>query len=151
MALNLPADVSDYLAQHHVMTLATQGADGPWGSAVFYVRIDDDLVFLSTPNSRHGGNLAADARCAATIQSEVMDWRSIRGIQLEGRVSELVGDERDAAQRCYGEKFPFARPATAAPAILQALARVRWYRLRIERLYFIDNGRGMGKRQEFSC
>ena len=49
MALNLPAAAADYLAQHHVMTLATQGGDGPWAAAVFYVRDGDDLIFLSSP------------------------------------------------------------------------------------------------------
>lgn len=151
MTLNLPAAVADCLALHHVMTLATHGPDGPWGAAVFYARDGDDLVFLSTPNSRHGQHLALDARCAATIQSEVNDWRSIRGIQLEGHVAELQGDERVRAQQCYGEKFPFVRPASAAPAIVQALARVCWYRLRIERLCYIDNRFGLGQRQTFSA
>lgn len=149
MALNLPASVIEYLSQHHVMTLATQGPDGPWAAAVFYARDSDDLVFLSSPTSRHGRDLALDPRCAATIHSEVDDWRAIRGVQLEGRAAELRGDARFSAQRCYGERFPFVRAATAAPAILQALTRVRWYRLHIARLHFIDNARGFGQRQTF--
>jgi uncharacterized protein len=32
---------------------------------------------------------------------------------------------------------------------VSALARVRWYRLRISRLYFIDNARGFGQREQF--
>jgi uncharacterized protein YhbP (UPF0306 family) len=149
MALKLPDDVAEYLAAHKVMTLATHGSAGPWAAAVFYAEDDGGLVFLSSPASRHAGDLAADARCAATIQAEVDDWRAIRGIQLEGRVEALDGDARAAAQRRYAEKFPFVRPAVAAPAILQALAKVRWYRLRVERLYFIDNARGFGTRRSF--
>ena len=38
MAMKLPAAVAEYLARHHVMTLATQGGDGPWAAAVFYVQ-----------------------------------------------------------------------------------------------------------------
>ena len=131
------------------MTLATQGPDGPWASAVFYARDGNELFFLSKPDSRHGRNLQVDPRCAAAIHSEVAEWRQILGIQLEGRVHELAGAERDRAIGRYGEKFPFVRPATAAPAILQALARVRWYSLRIAQLHFIDNQRGLGKRQTY--
>lgn len=151
MALTLPADVAGYLAAHHTMTLATHGPDGPWAAAVFYAEAGDALYFVSVAGSRHCGDLAADSRCAATIHAEVDNWRAIRGIQLAGRVDELAGHERDAARTRYQEKFPFAHPATAAPTLLQALTKVRWYRLRIERLYFIDNARGFGQRQMFSA
>lgn len=151
MALNLPPQTAEYLAQHHVMTLATQGSDGPWAAALFYVRDGDDLIFLSSPSSRHCRELALQPRCAATIQSDADDWRAIQGIQIEGRVSELHGDERLRAEQLYGERFPFVRPGSAPAAIVLALARVRWYRLRISRLYFIDNRRGFGQRQQFDA
>ncbi|MCM2251181.1 MAG: pyridoxamine 5'-phosphate oxidase family protein [Ramlibacter sp.] len=151
MALNLPPVTADFLARHHVMTLATQGEAGPWAAALFYVRDGDGLVFLSSPGSRHCRDLALRPRCAATIQSQPDDWRGIQGIQLEGQVSELQGAERARAERLYGERFSFVRPAGAPAAILAALARVRWYRLDIARLYFIDNQRGFGSREQFDA
>ena len=151
MTLELPPPVARYLSAHHVMTLAAQGADGPWAAAVFYASDDHDLIFLSSPTSRHARQLALDARCAATIHSEVTDWRSIQGVQLEGRVHSLAEGERARAMQVYGEKFPFVRPAVAAPAIVQALARVHWYRLRIARLYFLDNAQGFGQRRLFEA
>lgn len=151
MALKLPAPVATYLRQHHVMTLATQGVDGPWAAAVFYAEDGDDLVFVSSPNSRHCRDLAQEPRCAAEIHADAADWRSIQGIQLEGAVSALEGADLRRAQQLYGERFPFVRPGGAPAAILQALARVRWYRLRIARLYFIDNRLGFGQRQQFDA
>jgi len=151
MALALPPPVRDYLAAQHVMTLATQGADGPWAAAVFYAQMDDDLVFVSSPTSRHGIHLAQDARCSAAIQGAAEDWASIRGIQIDGRVELLQGDAATPARERYAQKFPFVRPEVAAPPILQALARVQWYRLRIARLFFIDNASGLGKRQLFAA
>jgi uncharacterized protein YhbP (UPF0306 family) len=145
----LPQAVADYLAAHHVMSLATQGADGPWAAAVFYATDGHSLIFLSSPNSRHCSNLALDARCAATIQEDYRDWPQIKGIQLEGQVKELQGEEERRAQQLYGEKFPIIGPlASAPPAIVKALARVRWFRLTPERLYFIDNSKGFGHREE---
>jgi uncharacterized protein len=151
MALNLPSEVREFLRRHHVMSLATQDGDGPWAAAVFYVPDGDGLIFLSSPASRHGRSLALHARCAAAIHGESQDWSAIQGIQLEGDVGELTGAERELAQQRYAERFPFVRPGVAPAAIAQALGRVRWYRLRIARLYFIDNRRGFGQREEFEA
>ncbi len=151
MALTLPPEVAAYLAQQHVMTLATQGNDGPWAAALFYARDGDDLVFLSSPGSRHSCNLGQQPRCAATIQGDSKDWREIQGIQIEGIARETTGAEVDRARLHYGKRFAFVQPGVAPAAIAQALERVHWYRLQMTRLYFIDNLRGFGKRQQFDA
>jgi len=151
MQVILPQPVADYLVGHHVMTLATQGEAGPWAAAVFYAGDGCSLIFLSSPASRHCLNLAQDARCAATIQEDYNDWARIKGIQLEGRVSQLQGEEEKRAQKLYGEKFPIVGPlANVPPAIVKALAKVRWFRLVPERFHFIDNSKGFGHRDEIA-
>ena len=136
-----------YLREHHVMTLATQGGDGPWAAAVFYVNVDFTLYFLSAPSSRHCTNIAAQARVAATIHEDYADWPQIRGIQLEGIVRELSGADAELARRLYGEKFPIVGDAAQTPpAIARAFARIHWYRVEPERLYFVDNSAGFGHR-----
>jgi uncharacterized protein YhbP (UPF0306 family) len=130
----------DYPATHRVMTLATHGPGGPWAAAVFYANDGFALYFLSSPLSRHGRNLAAQAEVAATVQEDYADWREIKGIQLEGTVRELSGAEEISARKLYGQKFPVvAKTASAPVAIDAALARVRWYRLAATRAYFVDN------------
>ena len=104
-----------YLREHHVMTLATQGGDGPWAAAVFYVNVDFTLYFLSAPSSRHCTHIAAQARVAATIHEDYADWPQIRGIQLEGIVRELSGADAELARRLYGEKFPIVGDAAQTP------------------------------------
>lgn len=151
MALKLPLHIDEFIARHHVLTLATHGDDGPWAAALFYVREGDDLIFLSSPQSRHCKNLISDPRCGATIQPETVNWRDIKGIQVEGRARELSVGELARAQHVYGERFPFVRPGIAAPALLAALAKVRWYRLQVAKLYFIDNERGFGNREVFDA
>ncbi len=150
MRAPLPPEVAAYLAAHHVMTLATTGRDGPWAAAVFYAWQDGSLIFLSAPGSRHALNLEADPRCAATIHDDTGDWKAVKGIQLEGRVARLAGDEAAAAHRCYAERFPIVSPLAKIPsAIVEALAKIRWYRLLPTRMYFIDNSKGFGHRDEF--
>ena len=147
---SIPEAVAGYLARHHVMTLASCGPDGPWAAAAFYAHEGAELVFLSAPTTRHARNLEHDARCAATIHDDVADWQAVRGVQLEGRVRRLQGEDARAAQRLYGARFPLVADLGRAPlAIAQAFARVAWYRLEIERLYFVDNSRGFGHRDRF--
>jgi len=147
--LELPPGVAQYLRGQHVMTLATHGAEGPWAAAVFYASDGSDLLFLSSPTSRHGRDLAQDARCAATIQAQDSDWAHVRGVQLQGRAAPLEGEALADAQRIYARRFPFvASPGQVPAAIAAALARVRWYRLTPQRLWFIDNSQGFGHRDE---
>jgi uncharacterized protein YhbP (UPF0306 family) len=148
MPQTLPPAVAQYLQRHHVMTLATQGPDGPWAAAVFYAAEGVELLFLSSPSSRHCRHLAQDARCAATIQEDYSEWAQIKGVQLEGRVRELRADDARLTREHYARKFPIVGALGGAPAaIAEALQRVHWYRLVPERLYFIDNSRGFGHRE----
>ena len=138
-----------YLRQHNVASLATSGSDGPWAAAVFYVSDGFTLYFLSSPTSRHCQNLARDPHVAATIQEDYADWLEIKGVQLEGMASDLLGEDEARARRLYGEKYPLVDKLSQAPtAIVKAMARVRWYRLVPQRVYFVDNSAGFGHRDE---
>lgn len=151
MAESLSPEVSAYLAGHNVMTLATQGQDGPWASAVFYAIDGNSLIFLSSPSTRHARNLEHDVRCAATVQDDTADWKAVKGIQLEGRVDRLDGDAAGLAHKRYAEKFPIVSPlAKLPPGIVEALAKIHWYRLTPSRICFVDNSKGFGHRDEFS-
>lgn len=149
MTDDLQRRVLDYLREHHVMTLATQGRDGPWAAAVFYVNDGFTLYFLSAPTARHCGDLAANPRVAATIQQDYSDWPQIRGVQLEGIARQVADDEIPRVRSLYGQKYPVVGAARQAPAaIANALAKVRWYRLTPNRLFLVDNSVGFGHRDE---
>lgn len=136
----------DYLARHTVMSLATHGQQGLWAAAVFYASDDFNLYFLSAGHTRHGQNLSDNPRAAATIQENYADWPAIQGIQLEGNVTLLSGDQRDAAVALYLNKFSFLQ--NAGQALQSQLQKVNWYRLSPDRFYFVDNSLGFGHRDE---
>ena len=70
-------------------------------------------------------------------------------MQLEGVVEELAGEAEARARFLYGQKFPLIGKLAQAPAVIvQALAKVRWYRVAPQRLLFIDNSLGFGHRDE---
>ncbi len=135
-----------YIASHHVVTLATNGSEGLWAAAVFYAHHDFDLVFLSSAASRHALNIASSSMVAATIQADYDNWPAIKGIQMEGTVKKLDGDESGQARIFFIERYSFL--LTAPDPILDALAKVAWYRLAPKKLYFVDNSQGFGHRDE---
>jgi hypothetical protein len=149
MPEQLSEQVRSYLGEHNVMTLASHGDEGVWAAAVFYANDGFAIYFLSSPDSRHGRNLSSNARASAAVHADYSDWKEIKGVQMEGLVSVLSGEEAEIARRVYGAKFPVVGKLEQAPAsIVEALAKVRWYRLNPERLYFIDNSAGFGHRDE---
>ena len=152
MSQELKQQVLDYLHTHNTMTLATCAGEVPWAATVFYASEEWKLYFFSVPQSRHGQNLAANSRVAVTIQEDYKDWRRIKGIQLEGeglQVDSVFGKTK--AMAVYARKYPeviklFTTPGSGA--FYQAFLKVKFYCVVPERIFYIDNEQGFGKRQE---
>jgi hypothetical protein len=96
--------------------------------------------------------LAANSRVAVTIQEDYKDWRLIKGIQIEGKVV-LVDSvlEKAKAIAVYARKYPavirlFTDPTSGV--YHRAFLKVKFYCVMPERLFYIDNEQGFGKRQE---
>lgn len=146
--------VYDYLKGHNTMTLATSAGDLPWAATVFYASDELRLYFFSAPESRHCQNIAANERVAVTIQEDYGDWRQIKGIQLEGRVELVDGVmEKTKAMAIYARKYSdviklFSDPGSGV--FYKAFLKVKFYCVTPEKLFFIDNAQGFGKRQELA-
>jgi uncharacterized protein YhbP (UPF0306 family) len=154
MADELKQQVLSYLETHNTMTLGTCSGDMPWAATVFYASDDFRLYFFSVPDSRHCQNLAANPRVAVTVQEDYHDWQKIKGIQLEGTailVDSII--EKAKAMAVYARKYPeviklFTNPASGV--FHQAFLKVKFYCVVPEKLFFIDNEQGFGKRQELA-
>jgi len=140
------------MESHNTMTLATSHGNVPWAATVFYASHEFHLYFFSSPESRHCQNLGQNPKVAVTIQEDYHDWRKIKGIQLEGKV-ELVDSliEKGKAMAIYGRKYPeviklFSNPASGV--FYQAFLKVKFYRVTPQKIFWIDNEQGFGKRQE---
>jgi uncharacterized protein YhbP (UPF0306 family) len=152
MADELKQRVLSYLETHNTMTLGTCSGDVPWAATVFYASDDLCLYFFSVPDSRHCQNLAANPRVAVTVQEDYHDWRRIKGIQLEGTailVDSMI--EKAKAMAIYARKYPeviklFTNPASGL--FYKAFLKVKFYCVIPEKVFFIDNEQGFGKRQE---
>ena len=155
MSDDLRDRVLAYLAAHNTVSLATVQDGQPWAATVFYANVSTDLFFLSEPKTRHCQNLRANDRVAGTINEDYRDWQQIKGIQLEGRAVEVTGKvELARALAAYLGKYPFVRQFLSPGQLLQGVQiagktfDIRLWRLRPERLYYLDNARGFSNRQE---
>jgi len=154
MADELRQQVLNYLETHNTMTLGTCSGDMPWAATVFYASDDLRLYFFSVPDSRHCQNLAANSRVAVTVQEDYHDWQRIKGIQLEGTavlVDSII--EKAKAMAVYARKYPeviklFTNPASGV--FHKAFLKVKFYCVVPQKLFFIDNEQGFGKRQELA-
>ena len=148
MSPPLKARVLSLLGEHHVMTLATGGAAGPWAAAVFYAHDDLRLYFLSAPTSRHAVNLAAEPRVAATIQRDYDDWPGIRGLQLAGTVRQVAAADEARVRTLYQQRYPLVGGGAGVPrAIMEALNKIRWYEFVPDDIHLIDNTLGFAHRE----
>ncbi|MCL5962081.1 MAG: pyridoxamine 5'-phosphate oxidase family protein [Chloroflexi bacterium] len=146
--------VLEYMRSHNTMTICTHGEDGPWATALFYVNDGFTLYFLSDPKTIHCRNIAANPTVAATINEDYRDWREIKGIQLQG-TAEMIGGRREKAVAfaLYVKKYPFVRdffssPAGITRAMFSKVTSTTFYRLKPQRLLYLDNKQKFGYRVE---
>ncbi len=124
--------IHSFLKVQSTLSLATVNADGtPTIAPLFYVSDDElNLYWLSSPRSRHSVNLTERPNVAATIYPEVWDWKSIRGLQIEGRATAIENEERQRALTRYQDKFtlPSSFDAQIAASIFYKLVPhwLRW-------------------------
>ena len=138
--------VRNLLADRTTLTLACADEQGPWAADVYFVRVGNGLYFYSSPQSRHSLAFERDPRAAGTVHAEAAGWRDIRGIQLEGAVTEVQETaEKGRAVAAYFLKFPFAAGVFAAKALGE---KVRLYRFSPARVLLIANRESFGERVE---
>ncbi len=128
--------IGNFLAKHHVATLATIVPDGsPYCCNVFYAydAENDALVFSSDKATAHAGHFVADDRVAASVVLESKAVGTLRGTQMTGRVIRPEADELDRVRRLYLGRFPYA-----------AVMPLQLWIMRIETAQHTDNRLGFG-------
>jgi uncharacterized protein YhbP (UPF0306 family) len=147
-----------FLGEFSTLTLATVSADGePWAATVFFVADRSfNLYFVSDYRTRHGRDMAADARVAVTVNPDADNWNDVRGLQIAGRADVVDGAERARALLLYFSKFPqidalYQKPADKhEETIATRLKAANFYRVRPTMIRVIDNEKGFGNRVEFA-
>jgi len=152
----LKKTILEYMKNHNTVSLATEKDGMPHAAAVFYVNIGFDLYFLSSPSSRHGENFSYNPRVSATVNKDYSNWLTIKGIQLEGLVENRGGILKNGRiAMAYVKKFPnvadfLLSPQRLGQAIVQKVAKVKFYKLTPSKIYFMNNELDFGHRDELS-
>ncbi len=152
----LKQTILSYIKQHNTVTIATLDATSLWATALFYANDGFTLYFLSDPKTRHGRNLVEHPSVAATINEDYHDWRSIKGIQLEGTACVVTGRiEKAKAMAMYLRKYPFVAeffgsPSKIGKGMFDKVSSTTLYKIVPTRILFIDNEKGFGHREELT-
>lgn len=107
--------IIEFIREHHILTLAVCRDNIPWCATCYYVYLADENRFLFTSDheTRHirdvleGGNELV----AGTIALETRIVGKIRGIQFQGRLSEVGEAAERTYKKVYYKRFPIARLA----------------------------------------
>ena len=140
------AAVNSLLDSVPAMTLATSSGSRPWASDVYFAPSGYELIFFSSPASRHSLNLVANPYCAATVHPQAATWREIRGLQIEGTAAPITGIEETAqAILVYSAKFSFARDLMWNPfEIGKEGTQRQGSRVSPGCIHYLDNALGFG-------
>ncbi len=147
--INLGQEIRSFLAEHHVMSLATFGAAGAHAANLFYACDGLALVWVSEPDTQHSREIEADSRVAATVAPDYSDFAAIRGVQIAGVARRVMAaDERLRHIALLEARYAFLRQLAAGPLKLrEAFARTAVYRLQPARIVLIDNTKGFGHKE----
>ena len=102
--------ITDFIARHHVLTLATATKDGvPYCAACFYAydKRRNRIIFTTDRTTRHGQMMMANSTVACAINLETRVVGKVQGIQICGTVES--GDSDD--KLVYIKRFPYAAVA----------------------------------------
>lgn len=132
--MELDKRIIDFMARHHVLTLATATTDGvPYCAACFYAydKRRNLIIFTSDDNTQHAQQMTTNSSVAVAINLETRIVGKVQGIQICGTVRR--GDEVDKS--VYIKRFPYS-----------ALAPLNIWVVEPTFMKLTDNTLGFGKK-----
>lgn len=103
----MPESAFEYLKTHSLLFLATASARGAVHIApMFYATADKSIYFSAPDGSVTAANLTANSQAAVAVADPPADWGKARGLQIEGTVAKLAGDDEATAGALFQAKFP---------------------------------------------
>ncbi len=92
--------------------------------------------------------IETDARVAATVAPDYVEYANIRGLQISGQAHVIIDpSDRENAGLKLQTRYPGLKGISEGPlALWEAYQRADFYRLEPTRLVLIDNSRSFGHR-----
>jgi len=136
--MNLPEKrVTDFINEHHVLTLATVVQNNPWCANCFYVYLEEEncFVFTSDDSTKHVNDVLENDNVAGSVVLETNTVGKIRGIQFRGIMERPEKNLDSKAKKAYLKRFPYA-----------VLMKTSLWVLKLNYIKMTDNRLGFGKK-----
>ncbi len=129
--------IVSFLTEHHVLTLATSVNAMPYCANCFYVYLEKEniLVFASDTPTKHAQDALKNSYVAGSVVLETSTVGKIQGIQFNGEMKVLEGEQRTLANKAYLKRFPYA-----------ILKKTELWSIEPEFIKMTDNRLGFGKK-----
>ncbi len=126
--------IEEFLAKHHILTLATCKDNTPQCATLFYVYFADEVSFIvaSDTKTEHIKNVLQNDKVAGTVALETKSVGKIEGIQFQATIS-LTKDKED--KKLYFKAYPYAL----------AMNPTLW-KIKLLHIKLTDNRLGFGKK-----
>lgn len=104
-----------FLRQQHVLTLAVAYQGELWCANCFYVFNEQQmtLYLMTDSESRHGQLMQKNPAISGTVAYQTENIAHIQGVQYQGDIYRLAGQEEKKAKIQYYQRFPLAQHLSA--------------------------------------
>jgi uncharacterized protein YhbP (UPF0306 family) len=129
--------ICKFIDKHHVLTLATTSGQKPWCCNCFYAYNSETqhFVFTSEEQTRHIDEVLKNPYVAGSIVLETKIVGKIQGLQFEGKVFKITGEQENSLKSIYIRRFPFV-----------ILKDTPFWGIEILYMKYTDNRLGFGKK-----
>ena len=95
----------DFIANHHVLSLASSYNNKPSSCSVFYAFMEDEhsFIFASQNESEHIQNIMKNSDVSASIHEETREVLLIKGLQIKGAVRRADPRHEDFYVHVFSE------------------------------------------------
>lgn len=129
--------ITDFINEHHVLTLATSIKNNPWCANCFYVYLEEEncFVFTSDDTTKHVSDVQKNKTVAGSVVLETSVVGKIQGIQFRGTMEKPENELVAKTKKAYLKRFPFA-----------VLMKTSLWIVKINYIKMTDNRLGFGKK-----
>ncbi len=125
--------IEAFLAEHHLLSLATCSENRPQSASLFYAYDRENIAFIvaSDIKTEHIQNALSNAEVSGTIALETDSVGKIQGLQYRAKITEAG----EGADIIYFKAFPYA-----------TVMKPKLWTITLEEMKFTDNRLGFGKK-----
>ena len=108
--MQIDQQIIHFLNEHHLLTLATSQNNKPYCCNLFYVydQVSNQLIFSTETKTKHAQDFITNTNVAGSIALETKEVSKIQGVQLQGTIQELKGEDLKIAKEQYIKAFSYA-------------------------------------------